>query len=744
MATAAQITAKVSADLSQFKQGMAEARDDTSRTSSFLKSSFSEALGVMGGILAAAGIQFGLQQIVGGLKDIITTGFSFDESMQMLQARLTAITGSSGAAQGIIDWAKKFGQTVPDTTEHLDEAIVTLQGLGLNAEQIMPSLANIAAVMGVDLPTAAQAFSDAYQGRFEMLQMTLHVSKEQLVGYGLDLKNVQGTLATALENFQKAKLPDGLKDSMQTFQGQMSNITDKFQMFTGMLMKPIFDLVQQGMKAFGDWMDSHKQLISDIATAIGQGLVGALLGARDAFKWLADMAGYLWDDVKMLFEPFAGLNLNLSGLAQTILGTVGTAFKNLHDWFYTATDDAGPIWQVFSSLTDGIKGLFSGLGGAGKGFDFGGIITQLQGLGLTIAQQVLPIVQQLGGWFKSDMLPAIQSVMPAIQSFGQFIVNTLVPAFINIEGWVMKAGAALSKLLLPIFEKIEPIVVRLAGWLLNMGQQALAFLIPKIEIAVKAISQFATEMSTRLSPFISKLVQGIQIAADIISTVWNALWPGISKVLKIAWDLISGIISVGWQVITGIFKIFADLLSGNWSQLWDDIKSLLSGVWDKLKGMFSGLWGDVKGIWDQGVKDVSDAWNGLWNGLAGIASSAWDGVKGVIRNGINGVIDLINMMIGAADHVPGVNIPLLQHVSFAFGGEMPYSGMARVGDAGGPEYAFFPKGTQVVSASDAKRYMQQGSGNGGHTFNFYGVYQPQPIAQAVGLHLKKELLLHGG
>lgn len=699
MATAAQITAIIKADNSQFKQVMQDSRDETDKQGGFFKNAFGNLLGVAGGMLAAAGISFGIGQIVGTMKDWISSAIEAQQN----QAQLNNVLRSTHDAVGMsADQINAMVQSLKNLTGVDDDVI--LQGTNM-----LLTFTNIGRTV---FPEANQAMED-------MAVAMNHGSLQ-----GLDMKD------TAIQ------LGKALNDPING----ISALARVGVTFTQQQKDQIKAMVEAG-----DTAGAQKVILQELEKEFGGAAKAA--GDADPFNKFKLAVGDIGKTIGgIVLPPLTAFMNFLTPLVQQFQENLVPAFQQAGKYL---GDFGGQVQQVLGFLSSNkglnLGSLFGDVGSLGKGFDFSAIVKQFQDLGNVIATQVLPIALQLGDWFKKTMIPAIQEFMPHLQNFARFIVNDVVPAFIKIETYGMQVGAVIAKTLLPIFEKIEPIVVRVAGWLLDMGQKALAFLIPKVEIAVQAISKFATEMSTRLGPFISQLVALIQDAANIIGAVWGFLWPWMSGILKTAWDLISGIISIAWQVISGIFKIGADLLSGNWKQLWADVLGLLSGVQGAMHGMIDGLWNDIKGLWNAGTTMIHDVWQNVWNGLAGIASSAWDGVKGTIRNGINGVIDLINGMIDAADHVPGVSIGHIPHVNFAFGGQMPYSGVARVGDAGGPEYAFFPQGTQVVSASDAKRYMQQGGGGGRSvTYNFYGVYQPEPIAQAVELKNKKEMLLHGG
>src|SRR6185437_16814525 len=92
---ASQVVAKIGADTSQLKKGVQDAKDQTSGLKSFFQSSMSGMLSVVGGLLAASGIQTGIGLLVGGVKDAITSAGDF-------QAGLTSLeTGAGESAKNI-------------------------------------------------------------------------------------------------------------------------------------------------------------------------------------------------------------------------------------------------------------------------------------------------------------------------------------------------------------------------------------------------------------------------------------------------------------------------------------------------------------------------------------------------------------------------------------------------------------------------------------------------------------------
>lgn len=792
---AQQITVNITADLSGLKHGMQQAEADAHSSGGRLKGIFGGIFSTAAGVLAAAGIQTGIGAIVGGFGDLIKTGIDVNKQFQNLQAQLTSITGSSGAAQGIMDWVRKFGTQVPDTTEHLAQAVVTIQSLGVNAEQVMPSLANIAAAMGTDLPTAAQAFADAYEGRFQMLQMQLHVNKEELVKYGLELDKhghvLNNSLVTAVENLQKAKFPDGLKQGMSTFSGQMSNLVDQFQFFAAAITKPIFAMFQTALQNVLGFLSSHADLVQGFADMIGNVLAGALTFAGNVLGWLATQVGNfigfvapiiaflvhllsvdlqpafaaIRDIVSTLLLPFQqiGQAMNNAGVSGAHLGTILTP---LSDFFWQIAMAVDSFFQSFDQL---VQGMIKGTGA------FGGIREQVQAFAQALSPlvgfvQVLwqdmgllasvlsgqlkqsfehmkatwgPVLQAVGNSFTQYILPAVMGLIPPIEGLINTFITEGIPAFFAVRDALSQVAAIIVTDLLPVWNAIAPLVLKLTGYILSLANMALKELLPKIQEAAKAVGDFAQGLGQRLQPFILLVTSTIQQGAAVIAAVWNYLWPTMSAVLKTTWDYIGNIIKLAWDLITGIFNVAADLLSGKWGQLWTDLKSLVTKPIGDIKDAVTGLWTDLKGVFQSIASDLGGIWNGIWSGLGGIVSGAWNGVKQAVEGLINGAIDILNSMIDAANHIPFVNISHISHVNFAGGGIMGQTGLALVGEQG-PELVALPHGAQVFNAGQTQQMLEDGrAGTGplGASGGSGGTQQPI-ILQVDGKTLARILVKH--
>lgn len=239
---------------------------------------------------------------------------------------------------------------------------------------------------------------------------------------------------------------------------------------------------------------------------------------------------------------------------------------------------------------------------------------------------------------------------------------------------------------------------------------------------------------------------------------WSNHWNNMTSNLHSAWnksykhtrDFFSNMGSrwVGWK------KSFAH----SWNSHWDTMRSNLHSYWNKDLS-HTRVFGHSMGGWLSTFKtSFSKGWSSLGTGVRNIFKGLWRDLKGFARDGMNDVIDLINGGINAVDSVIHTfggkrkTIGDLSHVHFSEGTGM-FSGsrnpithptMAMLNDGndspetGNKEAVFLPNGqsgivqgrntkamlpagTEVLNASETKRFMgMQGIAHFAKGTGFFG------------------------
>lgn len=647
MIQAAQLVAAVNVT------GVPEGKAQLKSMSSAVEETSTGFKGMLGNALSFAAGQFvfnAVGQAVGFLKDQFVSVFQDAMDAQAAMAQTVQVLKSthdaSGlTAQSVVDLADKMSRLTlfnKDTTESAENMLLTFTNIGKNVFPLATqTVLDMSQALGQDTKSSAiqlgKALNDPIQGisALQRVGVTFTDSQKNLIKSLVDSGNVAGAQKVILAELQK-EFGGSAEAAGKTFPGQLQILGQSFD---------------------------------DIKEKIGQALLPMLQ--------------------------------NLTGWVQA---NAVPAFDRFSDWF---TKTGLPALQHFGGfvqtnimpIVKQFETVFSGLG---KGPAAAGLqqVSQIVGgqFNANFKMAAL-VVQELGRWWQTTMLPAIQQAMPGFQHLASVVATTVVPSLAKI--WVV--GQQLAREAIPplvkAFETLEPIIVRVGGWLANQLGNALQFIAPYAVQAAQAIGQFATDIATRVQP----IVQGLSIAIGAflswIGPYWPQVWGQITSALTNAWSIIKGVVQIGWAFISGVIKVGLDLLSGNWKGAWDDIKSAFSGAWEGMKSIVSGVWGFI---------------------------------GGTVKSGVNYVIKLINGFISGLDamhiNVPGIgnvgfSVPLIPYL--AEGGLISKAGLAIVGERG-PEVVALPRGAQVIPNSQA-----------------FGGGQPQIIVQPPPIYLDGHRLTMG-
>lgn len=279
----------------------------------------------------------GIERTVDTIKELAHGLVEANAAAETLTQTFAAIYGSGAAAKQAVDWITQFALNAPFTRSSIMEAGVAIAAIGGNITEVLPALGNLASVMNVDMPTAAQALQDAFEGRFAMMQMDLNVTKQQLESFGLQVSNtgqiVTSTLIPAFEKFVAAKYPNGMALQMQTFNGQMSNLEDQWQNIERVMGKGLFTVVKGDLANLIGFISSHQAEVNAFAQSIGEGIGHAAQAAGDALRGLLAIMPEIingismaWHIYRQVVEAEAGvINMAVQGIADFLRTNVAPA-----------------------------------------------------------------------------------------------------------------------------------------------------------------------------------------------------------------------------------------------------------------------------------------------------------------------------------------------------------------------------------------------------------------------------------
>lgn len=339
----------LTANVKPFNDGLRQVQRDVDRTMGNIvrqAQGASQALGIL-----AAG---------GGL---LTKSFLDSASqMQQFEATLTAVTGSAADAKAQLKEMTEFAAKTPFELPSVVSAGVKLRALGVDVDKFLPLAGNLAAVMGRDIPDAAQALGKAASGSQDgitQLADSFGVTKRELIAAGAAMGEggaIAVSTAADIERLQAAlqkvvgtKFGGAMEAQSKTLKGAFSNLSDaigQLKADLGQSLAPAAETVArsitklvESLRALPDWV---KQ-----TAAFGTVAATALLGFGAAVSGAVVVFGPLIGQIASLTSKFPALTASVGGT-----GTAAIALSAAFVATTTAMVALGAAAAVYITLLE--------------------------------------------------------------------------------------------------------------------------------------------------------------------------------------------------------------------------------------------------------------------------------------------------------------------------------------------------------------------------------------------------------
>jgi SLT domain-containing protein/phage-related protein len=663
---------------------MSELGEKASQSSGGMFSGFKHAAGGLLDFGSKVGLTvMGIQGLVQGAMNLGGALLEPIASAEQLGISFTTLLGGSQkAATELIGTLNHFADITPFEPQPVQQYAAQLIGMGIDAKQTIPIMTSLGdALFGIGHGTEAEMASVVDQiGKIKIAGVATWGDISQLQTHGIDALGAM-SLATgktkeslrdlaghggipakeAIDALTKgiemnplyqggmAKQAASLSGVLSTMSGYLKTGLNSFLgLKDGMVITgSIIDQVKTGIKGLGDVVSSPVfqsfaegagKAVANMFGAIGNVLQNTVVPwfhtfqeviQLPAMRGLGERLGQVWDALKGVGGAFSDLFGAISpfgDLFKRNTQTVGDGETALDNW-------AIAIFKVQDVIQNYIVPAID---------IFGEVIRKvtpfLQGEFNHALQDVGAVAKQIGDWFKSDVQPALQAVAPSFASLGDTLLNTVVPALFKAREIGVSFIEHVFKDFGPIAEKIVPPLIRFAGIVAGGLSDAIKFITPYILDAAGAISSFASDISDRVAPIISKWITDLTPLVEAFMNNWKQSWPTISAVIKGVWDEVVGTVKIAWALLSGVIKIGLDLISGNWGQVWTDMKDMLGGVWDGIKNyvkggieVIAGLFkpfldaaANVPGPVGDMARKVSDSFTTMADGIDGKTKDARD------------------------------------------------------------------------------------------------------------------------
>jgi len=322
--------------------------------------------GVVGGVLAGAGISFGMGALIEGIKGVGGAMISGNQEMETYKTQLGTLMGSAGAAEERLAELAKFGAETPFELPELVRAEKVLIGFGLqgqkafkltgeSATDLRTVVGDVAAGVGVpfeELALTVGKFSSGATGEaISRLQELGIVTREQLQDVGIQFSKSGELLSplpeamTATVKIMKEKFGGGMAALSQTAGGQMSTLSDNISSSLRSVGVGLFDTFKEAITGLNAALSSEgtQKAIQDVAKAAGE-FVKVLVYI---IKTLADLAPMLI----ALGAAYGILTITMNA------GAIATAIVTKAQWLWNAALNANPIGLVVAAVAALVIGV---------------------------------------------------------------------------------------------------------------------------------------------------------------------------------------------------------------------------------------------------------------------------------------------------------------------------------------------------------------------------------------------------
>lgn len=547
----------------------------------------------------AAGLAAGL-----GLGQGIKSGLETASFLEQAKISFQTLLGPGGDAEGFLTQLSNFAAATPFELPGLTDNARALLGVGISAEQVIPTmtaLGDAAGALGLSqdgLNSVVRAYSQINsKGKVsaeEMLQMAeAGIPAWPLLAkaMGKTVPEVQklsedGKLLASdvlpLLNAQMEKDYGGnMAKQAKTLAGVWSTVQDTLNMAMAQALQPLVPLLTTILPPAAAALAQAIGWVSDQGVRLGTAVGPSIMG-------IASAASFLWDI--LVKGDFHG---NIFGLQE----------------------DDGVVVFLFNIRDAALT-----------------IIDTFRRLGQSFMAYFAPIGAQLGS-----------SILPPLQNLGNALTATVGPAFSIISDVVNGLFAAFAPLASIIATVILPALINL-GTAIVTGVQPVLQVIGDI-LRTSVIPAFQ-EMAAKAQPVLMQLGQTINVVAaqvgpilqgiaDLIRNVWGFIGPFVMDTLKSMFDNVLGIFSGIFTVIQGVVNLVSALFRGDWAAAWNALGQIVSGA-------VQAVWSFVQ-LWIVGK--LTEIVGGAMSFLRGIFGGAWDFIAGVVRGAANGISSYIGWMI---------------------------------------------------------------------------------------------------
>ena len=585
------LSAKITADTSDFETGVDEAKDS---------------LGELGAKCEEAGGKAGSS---GGL-------------LSKLKAK---ITGVGDGARGASGHTSKFG-----------EAMKALGSVGMGVgmqlgQRVFSAIADLGGEM-VEASDSADKFAStlSFAGIDDSTIKRLTASTQEYADktvYGLsDVRNITAQLAAnGVADYDKLAQAAGNLNAVaggnaETFKsvGMVMTQTAGAGKLTTENWNQLADAIpgasgklQEAMKANGAYTGDFREAMANgeiTAEEFNRAIMD--LGFTDAAQEAATSTSTIEGAMGNLAASVVGVGSQVISAIKPALTGGMTAVAGFVSNFGTAFGVVGDYVTNF-------------------GTKFAEINVEMGGMA-TVGDVVACAIQELGGAFglTAEQTAPFANMMASL-------VDTFAPIVEQVQAQLM-----------PALSTLGGAIMNLAGAVMPLVMAAIQALAPVVASAISAIISVATTIAQTLAPVIEGIAGTIQAVLPVAQAAFEVFGSAVKGVIDAVFPFIQSLIENVMNVINGIISTVLAAINGDWGAVWNGIKGVAQSIWDGIGNIINAGINMAKGVIESVLGAIKGIWDGAWNALKGFCADIWEGIKSGVSNGIQGVMSFIGELPG--------------------------------------------------------------------------------------------------
>lgn len=542
---------------------------------------------VVGGILGAQLVTAGVE----GIKSLFAAGLDEAKEASGIQAQLNAGIASTGnAAHVSLSGMNDYAQSIQNMSGQSKNSIGNAQSLLLTFTNIK----NTPLSPVFDEATLAAANLAARMGG---------TASDNAIKLGKALQDPENGL-TALTRVG-VTFTDGQKAQIKAMQ-DAGNMAGAQQIILSELNKEFGGSAEAAGTTLPGALSRLKLGFSGIGASIVTSLEPV---AIPIIGKLADMVEAL---EPVIDKVMAGITTSLKGvdfgsLLDGVKAIAGPALEALHAF--------SPLTIIFDALKPSLPLIANLMGTIGK------VLSGVLAVALPIVSQAVAMLSGVLGGVLKAVLPVIATL---VEGLGK-VLEKLLPVLSPIIAAVGQLAMAALPPLMSLFKMLVPVILQIA----NAFEPILKAILPPLLEIFKALSPVLKPL---IDAFMQILAPVLQLITPLLSLITSIL-PPLMQLLTPIIDLIGKQLVTSVKMVTPILAAVGQVLGDVLSPVIKTVTNLLGDLIHFVTDVFSGNW---KAAWHDIIKYFTD----LWSGIGSI-------VKGVI----NGVIDLVNGMVGSINVV---------------------------------------------------------------------------------------------